>query len=220
MGVDLSQDLLGAGCEQSFRQGVSHLLGRAGVPATNLLHHAPSVQTGDHPCELQRLSFDLAECGDRGDAASAEASKERPLRRCRQSRLAIIELIDKCGDALVVLPDFDCKGALADRRQAQFRLEAFCHPLLQAKTDEAGSSQHDGVQAERLEFPEAGLDIAAERDDLQVGAAMQKLNLSPEAAGPYSRPGGKLSELKAIPGNERVQRVFADHDGAQTEAGR
>jgi len=121
MGVDLSQDLLGARCEQLLCQGMSHLLRRAGVPATDLLHHPLPIQAGDHPCEQQRLSFDLAECGARGESAPAEASKERPLRRGRQSRLAIIELIDKCGDALVVLPDLDREGALADRRQAQFR---------------------------------------------------------------------------------------------------
>jgi len=209
LGIDLSQDLLGARCEQSFCQGVSHLLRRAGIPVANLLHHPLAVQGGDHPRELQRLSFDLAEGGDRGDTAPAEASKKGPLRRGRLSRLTIIEPMNKRGDPLVVLPDFDRKGTLADRRQAHVRLETLRHPILQAKTYEAGSRQDDGVQTERLELPEAGLYVAAERDDLKVWSVMQKLNLPPEATGPYLRPGRKFGESKAVPGNERVQRILA-----------
>jgi hypothetical protein len=217
---DFPEDFIRTSGKELFGQNPSDFLGKRSCAPLPPFDHALPVQAGDHSGKDQQLFLDLAEGGDRGHAAPAEASQECPLRRGRQPGLVMINPIDKRSNPLVVLLDFDRQRALSDGRQAHFGREALGNPVLQAKADEARSRQDDGVQAERFQFLEPRLHVAAEWNDLQVGAAMEELHLSSQATGPDPRTCRKFSEPKAVLGNERVERIFAPHDRAQAKASR
>jgi hypothetical protein len=132
----------------------------------------------------------------------------------------MIDRTDNRRNTRVILPDFDRKRALANRRQAQFGMEPLGDPTLQAKADKARDRKDDGIQVERFEFLDPRLHVAAQRNDLEVGSVMEELHLPPQAAGPDPCASRQFCEAKAVSGDKRVTRIFTKHDSAHTEARR
>jgi hypothetical protein len=89
-----------------------------------------------------------------------------------------------------------------------------------AETAEAGGGQHDGVQVV-LEATEAGVDVAADRHDLEVGTPGEQLGDAPRRAGADLRALRQGLEGQAVTGAERVAGVgpARDRPDVQTRVG-
>ena len=69
---------------------------------------------------------------------------------------------------LIIRATLDRERALADRRQAARRLEDLRHAIRKAEATEARVRQHDGVHDALGALAEARVDVAAERDVLEI----------------------------------------------------
>src|SRR5580658_2907951 len=81
----------------------------------------------------------------------------------------------------VVLPNFDSESALTRRRTHDFRWKNLPHQVRLAEPLDAGDGQDDGVVLSPFELAQAGVDVAAQRVDFEIGTNGFQLRLPPEA---------------------------------------
>jgi len=85
-------------------------------------------------------------------------------------------------------------------------------------SEQAGISQHGGVQILLLQLAQAGVDVPPQVYHPEIVAVPQKLGAAPEAAGADKRPSGQLIQLFAPAGNQHVGRVFPLAHGTYDQA--
>ncbi len=106
---------------------------------------------------------------------------------------------------LVVNAHFDGKRALAGRRKHLPNAEPCRNPVPEPEPVQSRAGQNNRIVSLLLEFSQAGLDIAANIQNFQVGAQSQDLGLPAYAAGADTRA---RRELKKAPGATRNQGVL------------
>ena len=74
-----------------------------------------------------------------------------------------------------------------------------------------------GVVVAVVEFADAGVDVAADMGDLEVGAGGLDLDGAPGASGADAGPGGKALQSGAVGGQDHVPGVEAFQDGGEGE---
>src|SRR6185369_8885787 len=109
------------------------------------------------------------------------------------------------------------QGALADGRYRKVEVEILGDRGGEAEPLQPGGRQDDGVQTFFLQLSNAGLDIAADYDHLQVGAYPEQLGLAAQGAGAYPCALREVGEFQ-VAGYHRVTRIFAFSDAAQSES--
>ena len=81
------------------------------------------------------------------------------------------------------------------------------------ETLESGDGQEDGVEVAALEAREAGADVAAHLQDLEVGTTGTELGAPPQAGGAHAGPVRQGVEARIALRDQGILRVFTRQDG-------
>lgn len=108
-------------------------------------------------------------------AVAAQGLVHRTFGVDAKTGFRIVERGDDGAGSGVVLTNFDADGSLPHGRQRVFRREKGTDPFRQTQALEAGGGEDDGVIPARIQFAQAGSDIAAQVVHLQMGKAGQQL---------------------------------------------
>ena len=90
--------------------------------------------------------------------------------------------------------------------------------MAQAQAAQAGIGQQDRIGLARRQLRQPGVDIAAQHLDVQVGAAVERLRLAPQAGGAQLRAQRQVFQLLRAAAQEGVARVLALGHGGDAEA--
>ncbi len=126
----------------------------------------------------------------------------------------------RVGGIGIVGAAFDADGALADGGQERVGRENFGDAMRGAEAVESGFGEHDGVVFAAFDFAEAGVDVAAEIANVEIGAKMKKLRAAAEATSADAGAFAKSGEIRAVVGDEAVADVFAPKNCGKRKAGR
>ncbi len=78
-----------------------------------------------------------------------------------------------------------------------------------------GPGEHDGVERAGGDEPDARVDVAADRPDLEAEAERRELGRAPGRAGADDGARRELSERQPVAGDEHVAAVLAHRDGRE-----
>ncbi len=151
-------------------------------------------------------------------ATAAKGARDGALGRGGQPGGRVGELGQRCGQLGVRGADFQAQGALSGSGQHHLGLDHLTDAAGQAQALEAGGGQHDGVVLAFVEFAQAGVEVAAQGLDAQVGAQGAQLGEPAQAGGAHHRALRQGFERVETRADERVTRVLALEHGGQHEA--
>ena len=155
---------------------------------------------------------------DGGRAARLELGQQPALGGHPHARGQVVEGGDRGGGLLVVGPALDGERALRGRREHGLDVEALRGALSPADPVESGGGEHHGVELARLDEAHAGVDVAADGPQVEVGPAGEELRATPRRGGADARALGKGVERQAVPRDEHVRGVDARRHGDLGEA--
>ena len=156
----------------------------------------------------------------REGAGPAEALEERALGPQGDPGRAVGEGAEQAEGAGVVLAGLDGQGALAGGRGEGLRVERDGRVAGQPEAAQAGGGQDDRVQLAGVDAADPAVDVAADRDQLQVGAEPVQQGDPARAAGPDPGPWGQVVEAgQAVAAEEHVAGVVALGHGGKDQAG-
>ena len=118
----------------------------------------------------------------------------------------------------VITTAFDAQGTLAHGGHEGGRLEMVHAVRGKTQTLEPGGGQHDGVVFAFLHLAQAGIHIAAQGKDLQVGTQIEQLGLTAQAAGAHAGPLGQFVQRGVAVGEQAVHADLTLGHAAQDEA--
>ena len=112
---------------------------------------------------------------------------------------------------------FEGEGSLAGCGADFFGGEAVMDRLGALEAVEAGGGEDEGVTLALLEFAEAGVDVAADFDEGDVGAEGEDLGAAARAGGADAASGGQGVERPVLLADPDVAGVGALGDGGESE---
>src|SRR5579863_10285647 len=119
----------------------------------------------------------------------------------------------------VALADFDSQRTLAGGGAHDFGGDDLFDQFGSTQALQAGGGQDDGVVFALLEFAQAGVDVAAQGMNVEVGADSFELRLTAQAAGADARTLRQFLKTRIVARAEGVARVFPFCDGGDFESG-
>ncbi len=114
---------------------------------------------------------------------------------------------------------FERERALAGRGGELVKGEALVDGVGAAESVEAGAGEDQGVAGAFFKFAQAGVDVAAELDELEIGAQGQELGATTRAGGAHAAGVREGVERPVRLADEGVAGVGARRDGGEREAG-
>jgi hypothetical protein len=131
----------------------------------------------------------------------------------------MVQHVQFFGDGTVILTDFDAQGPLAGRRQHERFVEVLGDAMHQSEPPDAGGRQNDRIEffGRIIQFSQAGVHIAPQRYDLDIGACTAQLCCPPQAAGADSGGKGQLHKWRVLSRNENVGGIFTRGDWSDTK---
>ncbi|EWS54435.1 hypothetical protein X551_02751 [Methylibium sp. T29] len=146
-------------------------------------------------------------------AAAAQCTRDRALRMHRQPARLVRQRPQGGPQRRMALgrigPQLDAERPLARGGDHRVGLEHAADALGQTQALQADSSQHDGVVLAFVELAQAGVEVAAQRLDAQVGPAGAQLAQPPQARGADHRAGRQRGQVGVAWGDPGVTRVLA-----------
>src|SRR3972149_1309723 len=112
------------------------------------------------------------------------------------------------------------EGPRPGSRRDRLGLEPLGDSLFEPQPPDPGSGEHGRVVLTAEHLVDAGVDIAADRGDLQIRPQRMQLSLAAEAARSDNGSSRKIGERETAPGNEAVARVFPHANCTNHDAGR
>ena len=122
------------------------------------------------------------------------------------------------GHPVVIGADFDGHCALARRGDEFFRLQEFGDDVFETHADQASGGKDRAVALIAGGLAQAGVHVAADRDDLQVGTFFGDLSGAPGAAGADADARGKLVQRGTQVRNKDVPGIGPLEDGSDDHA--
>ena len=131
--------------------------------------HRAAVGREDRAGEKEFGVFERAKSADRNLAAAAEFGQHGALGGDGQARPRIVQR--RAGIiARAFFERLDSERALAHRGAHDVGTEDFADDVAPAEAAKAGGGEHDGVILAALDFVDAGVDVAADRLNVEVAA--------------------------------------------------
>ena len=186
--------------------------------AANVRPHQPGTIGLAHQAtqpELVAVEFGIA--GDGHLTAAFEPVVHAPLRQYPGGGIDVTQGFEQGQGGRIVEPAFNAHGALPHCRQALFRRHGAADTAVEAQPLEAGTGQDDGIELAVIEFLQAGIDVAAQVENLQIGAAFANLALAAQTAGTDPGALGQLIDTVEMIGDEGIAGIFPLADHRQTE---
>ena len=106
--------------------------------------------------------------GQRHGAAAAHGPADRPFGRHAQPGVAVGQRRQQSTEVLAAAADFNAQGPLPGGRQHLFGVENVADAGRHLQPLEASGRQHDAGVLALVELAQAGVEVAAQRLDLQV----------------------------------------------------
>src|SRR5579863_3985358 len=113
----------------------------------------------------------------------------------------------------VALADFDSQRTLAGGGAHDFGGDDLFDQFGSTQALQAGGGQDDGVVFALLEFAQAGVDVAAQGMNVEIGADGLELRLAAQAGGADARALGQVFDIREMPRAESVAGIFSLGDG-------
>ena len=161
----------------------------------------------------------LAVRAERGLAVAFERHHHAPLRGDAAARRFVVQRGEERFGQLVVVAALDSERALPDRRQRDLGLENPGRAMLETEPDEPGAREHDGVALAFVHLAEPGVDVAAHRDDLEIGTRRAKADCPTQAARADLGALGELLETAVLRRDEHITGILSRRDAGDEEAG-
>ena len=156
-------------------------------------------------------------------ASGSECGETGPLGRDFDPRRWIIEIRERRAGQFVIGPAFDANGSLSGRGKHHRRLENEADAVVPAESAETGFGEDNRVELAFIEFSKAGVEIAPDLAEPQVGALSEELGLATEASGSNACLFRKGVERRTLPPTGKQQCITArssrEH-GSEDEPGR
>ena len=190
------------------RAGADHPLGERRGPAPRARSRRRSSSSRIHSLPSGRPQKPRSACArptrsrrGRRPACRSSPPAPRPPRARRRARPSASRSVIVCARGLdrVVGARLERQGPLARRRRQLLGLELEGDLLLAPEPAQPGGGQHEPVEVAVREPPQAGVDVAAQLDQLEVGPQRQQLGAAAQARGPDAGALGDLLERAAAP---------------------
>ncbi len=181
---------------------------RAAGPSTWSRRSALALEAGDEPVEPEGAAAQAGEGADRDLAAALEARAGRRARRRRRRRSPRGGGRGQRSHELGGVGAGDHgRGRPAPPRAAtapgsRYGGDAVAPP----QALDAGGGEEDGVVVAGVEAGEAGVEVAAEVDHLEVGPEAAELRAAAQGAGADAGAGGQPHEVRGLAGARRGGR--------------
>ena len=114
---------------------------------------------------------------------------------------------------MVIGAGFDGQGALSRSGTHLLERDVFADSISQSESGYTSSGQDDGMKISGFEFPESGIDVAPQRNDIQIVTQRMQLRLPAQAAGAHLRSRWKILDSRIVDRKERIAGVFALRHG-------
>jgi hypothetical protein len=223
----VSEKLGGAVGEEAVGEAEAEGFGVEGGAGNLVAERAAAVGRGQEGDEAElgggfgrRCDVELAEGGDGSVATGFEAAEEGAFGGDGEARRRVVERGEELGEAGVVGADFQAQGPLAGGGQHAVEVEEFGVGGEKSGAGQSSAGQDDGVELPVADFAEAGVDVAANVGEEEVGTEGGELDAAAQAGGADAGAGREVGEAAAVAGDEDVARVFAPRDdGGQAQTG-
>jgi hypothetical protein len=130
----------------------------------------------------------------------------------------VVDRGDERADAGIVGAGLERNDALPDRRQEFGDGEDGGSGVRKAEPLEAGEREQGGIDLAGGQLAQAGLDVAAEGNDLEIGAQPQDQRLPPQRGGADGGARRQLARGLGLGADEDVARVLAGERRGDREA--
>ena len=157
-----------AGIEQAVRECRADCLDVSDCAAVHAAIHLLSVGRADDAAQLDLPALDPRMPRDRRLTTSLQSERERSLGFAALPRKRVVERAHQLDAASVVLTAFDTDDALTHRRHELLQIEPVSDAIFEAEADQPGRGEHDCVVLIFLQLAQPGLDVAPQREQLQV----------------------------------------------------
>lgn len=178
---------------------------------------AAAVRQADAGVQVNCVVCQAGKGGERYLAAAFQSLVEDAFGLYAQGGVGIVEG-GKQGIDGAVGTAFDADGALADGRQGNMGGQCFADACAECQTFQSGAGEDDGVEFAAVEFVETGLHVAAQIEQLQVGADGGKLHAAAQAACADFCALRQFGKLCVMVGDKGIKGVGAREDGGKDEA--
>src|SRR6185437_6469918 len=165
---------------------------------------------------------------DRDAAPAAECGQYFTFGFDGEARCGVVELGDGGADGVVALgrgedgvggsAGFEGEGALAGRGAELVNIETLVDGFGTVEAVESGGGEDQRIALAFGELAQAGVDVAAKFDELDVGAEGEDLRAAAGAGGADAGGDGQRVERPELLADEGVARVGATGDGGEREA--
>src|ERR1035438_2349045 len=113
----------------------------------------------------------------------------------------------------VTQTDFDAECALSGCGAHDVRWNDLLDQFGLAEAFQSGEGENDGVIFSLFEFAQAGVDVAAQRMNVEIGADGFELCLAAQAGGAYARAVRQFLKACIVARAESVARILSLSDG-------
>ena len=181
------------------------------------LPEARAVWPGHEGPEAKGVAEALGMGPEGGLAVASQRLEHPPLGSHAGGRRGVVQAQQQGPGLGVVRAAFDAQRTLSYRGQRDLRGEDLGGPTLEAEAHQAGACQDDGVALAGVDLAQPGVDVAPQRDDLEVGPPGLEGNLAAQAGGTHPRPFRQGVERPVPGGDQDVARVLATGDAGDEQ---
>ena len=169
--------------------------------------HDVPVRAGDQSRKLDTLGPDSGLGRERSAATAAHPTQERPLSRDGQRGFNMMQWPEE-GCNIGVSARFYAERPLSDSRDKDLLIQDMALLRHEVESLEAGCGQNRRIDFSSALFAQAGLDIAAQHFDVEVGPEMEQQSLTAQAARPDASTRRQLIQGFSIGRDQDIPRVF------------
>src|SRR6266436_3047429 len=216
---DFFEDGLRAGFEEEARDVFAEsggLLGRGGGTLADILR---TVDRADAGFEDEFAALGAGPGAEGNLTAALQRGEQSALGDDGGARFGVVQSAEDFGGFGIGKAAFGGNRTLAHGREKNLWRKSFGDAIAPAEAVEPGFGEEDGVVFTALGFAEAGVDIAAQVADIEIGANVAKLLLAAKASGADARALAEIGEGGAACRDEAVSNVFAAEDSGKGQAG-
>ncbi len=123
--------------------------------------------------------------------------------------IRVVQSGEQRASCAIAVAALDPKGPLTGGGERQVRREKLRRAPFEAESEKAGARQDDRVAFSGVDFPQAGVDVASQRDHHDIRTAGQKRKRTAQTRRAHARPCRQGLERPMPRSDENVARVFA-----------
>ena len=112
----------------------------------------------------------------------------------------------------------NAERTLPGGREHLLRLKGAANAFCQTQAFQPGSGQHNRLVLAFVQLAQAGVDVATQRHDIQIGSQAFQQHQPTQTGGADHCTGRQRVQRRKMVGHQRIARVFASQDTGQGKA--